>query len=138
MPRARNVGNSGFKESYKAYECKSCALIVWKNMAGRELEREEVKILLENGTVGPLEGFRSKLGRPFSAAVKLDGEFKQAFDFGDSGNGNAQVLDFSSLPAIAPCPACKSGTVHDTGEPTSAATRGSANSAWARPSASVR
>ena len=108
-------GNTGFKESYKAYECKSCALIVWKNMAGRELEREEVKNLLENGTVGPLEGFRSKLGRPFSAAVKLDGEFKQAFDFGDSASGNAQALDFSSLPVIGPCPACKSGTVHDTG-----------------------
>ena len=95
-------GNTGFKESYKAYECKSCGLIVWKNMAGRELEREEVKILLENGTVGPLEGFRSKLGRPFSAAVKLDGEFKQAFDFGDSANENGQALDFSSLPAIGP------------------------------------
>jgi DNA topoisomerase III len=107
--------NTGFKESYKAYECKSCGLIVWKNMAGRELEREEVKILLENGTVGPLEGFRSKLGRPFAAAVKLDGEFKQVFDFGDSANGNGQALDFKSLPAIGPCPACKSGTVHDTG-----------------------
>ena len=108
-------GTTGFKESYKAYECKGCGLVLWKNMAGRELEREEVKILLENGTVGPLEGFRSKLGRPFSAIVKLDGEFKQAFDFGDSANGNGQVLDFSTLPAIAPCPACKSGTVHDTG-----------------------
>ena len=108
-------GSAGFKESYKAYECKSCGLVVWKSMAGRELEREEVKILLENRSVGPLEGFRSKLGRPFSAVVKLDDEFKQAFDFGDSVNGNAKVLDFSSLPAIAPCPACKSGTVHDTG-----------------------
>ena len=77
-------GSTGFKESYKAYECKGCGLIVWKSMAGRELEREEVKILLENGTVGPLEGFRSKLGRPFSAIVKLDGDFEQAFDFGDS------------------------------------------------------
>ena len=84
-------------------------------MAGREFERDEVTNLLENGTVGPLEGFRSKLGRPFSAVVKLDGEFKQAFDFGDTANGNGQALDFSSLPAIGPCPACKSGTVHDTG-----------------------
>ena len=105
---------AGFKESYKAYECKACGLVVWKNMAGRELEREEVVKLLETGTVGPLEGFRSKLGRPFSALVKLDGDFKQAFDFGDAANGNGQV-DFSSAPAIAPCPVCKSGTVHDTG-----------------------
>jgi DNA topoisomerase-3 len=107
-------GEGVFKESYKAYECKSCGLLVWKNMAGRELEREEVKTLLEKGSVGPLDGFRSKLGRPFSAPVKLDAEFKQTFDFGDAANG-AQSLDFSALPAVAPCPACKTGTVHDTG-----------------------
>jgi DNA topoisomerase III len=104
-----------FKESYKAYQCKGCGLVLWKSMAGRELEREEVKTLLENGNVGPLEGFRSKLGRAFSAAVKLDGEFKQVFDFGDSTEGNGQPSDFSTLPVIAPCPICKSGTVHDTG-----------------------
>lgn len=108
-------GATGFKESYKAYECKACGLVLWKNMAGRELERDEVKNLLQTGTVGPLEGFRSKLGRPFSAIVKLDGEFKQAFDFGDTANGSGQALDFSTLPPVAPCPACKSGTIHDTG-----------------------
>jgi DNA topoisomerase-3 len=108
-------GAIGFKESYKAYECKACGLVVWKNMAGRELERDEVTKLLETGTVGPLEGFRSKLGRPFSAIVKLDGEFKQAFDFGDNANGNGQAIDFSTVPAVAPCPVCKSGTIHDTG-----------------------
>ncbi len=107
-------GEHGFKESYKAYECKSCAMLVWKNMAGRELEREEVKTLLEKGSVGPLEGFRSKMGRPFAAVIKIDPEFKQTFDFGDSLNG-AQSLDFSVLPIVAPCPACKSGNVHDTG-----------------------
>lgn len=107
-------GEQGFKESYKAYECKACGLLLWKNMAGRELEREEVKTLLEQGHVGPLEGFRSKMGRPFSAVVKMDPEFKQTFDFGDAANG-ALTLDFSTLPIIAPCPACKKGQVHDTG-----------------------
>jgi len=107
-------GETGFKESYKAYECKACGLLTWKNMAGRELEREEVTTLLEAGKVGPLEGFRSKLGRPFSAVVKLDAEFKQSFDFGDSAE-SAQNLDFSTLPAVAPCPVCKTGMIHDTG-----------------------
>ncbi len=104
----------GYKESYKAYECKACGHLLWKNMAGRELERDEVTKLLETGSVGPLEGFRSKLGRPFSAVVKLDPEQKQTFDFGDSVNG-ASNLDFSVLPPVAPCPICKKGTIHDTG-----------------------
>ena len=108
-------GNAGFKESYKAYECKSCALLVWKNMAGRELEREEVQTLLEKGAVGPLEGFRSKLGRPFSAVIKLDPEFKQSFDFGTSDASEAQTIDFSALPVITTCPVCKTGSVRDTG-----------------------
>jgi DNA topoisomerase III len=108
-------GAGTFKESYKAYQCKGCGLTLWKSMAGRELEREEIKTLLESGNVGPLEGFRSRLGRAFSAVVKLDSEFKQFFDFGESANENGQVPDFSTLPAVAPCPICKSGTVHDTG-----------------------
>ncbi len=108
-------GETGFKESYKAYECKACGMLVWKNMAGRELERDEVITLLEKGSMGPLEGFRSRLGRPFAAVVKLDPEFKQTFDFGDSANGG-QNLDFTQLPVVAPeCPACKKGAIHDTG-----------------------
>lgn len=77
-------GGGPFKESFKAYECVNpeCKLIIWKNMSGRELEREEVEKLLTEKRVGPLEGFRSKLGRAFNAVVMLDGqEWKQKFDF---------------------------------------------------------
>ncbi|GAB4179373.1 MAG: DNA topoisomerase III [Terrimicrobiaceae bacterium] len=108
-------GAVGFKESYKAYECRGCGMLVWKNMAGRELEREEVATLLKEGRVGPLDGFRSRLGRPFSAPVKLDPEFKQTFDFADSAEGAAN-LDFSALPVVhETCPACKEGRIHDAG-----------------------
>lgn len=110
-------GSRGFKESFKAFECKAegCGAIVWKNMAGRQFEREEVERLLTNGSVGPLEGFRSKLGRPFSAIVRFDKEEgKQSFDFGDSAD-SAASLNFSELPSIGACPACKTGTIHDTG-----------------------
>jgi DNA topoisomerase-3 len=101
-----------FKETFKAYESPNGTLI-WKTMAGRELEREEVKTLLEQGQVGPLEGFRSKMGRPFSAVVKLDAECKQTFDFGDSDKGAPP--DFTNAPIIGLCPVCKKGQVHDVG-----------------------
>ncbi|MDD5200690.1 MAG: DNA topoisomerase III [Terrimicrobiaceae bacterium] len=107
-------GAADFKESFKAYECKGCGLLVWKTMAGRELEREEVKTLLEAGSVGPLEGFRSKMGRPFSAVVKLDADHKQTFDFGDADSKGA-APDFSQAPIIGACPVCKKGQVHDVG-----------------------
>lgn len=108
-------GHAGFTESFKAFECSAkCGVIIWKNMAGRQFERDEVRKLLTDGVVGPLEGFRSKMGRPFAAVVKLDPEFKQSFDFGDSQD-SSRVIDFSVLPSIGTCPACKSGTIHDTG-----------------------
>jgi len=108
-------GHVGFEESFKAFECGGkCGTIIWKNMAGRQFEREEVQKLLRDGVVGPLEGFRSKLGRPFAAVVKLDPAFKQTFDFGDSEDSSRQI-DFSVLPSIGTCPVCKTGTIHDTG-----------------------
>ncbi|MDX2080036.1 MAG: DNA topoisomerase III [Terrimicrobiaceae bacterium] len=108
-------GHVGFPESFKAFECGAkCGVIVWKNMAGRQFERDEVQALLEKGAVGPLEGFRSKLGRPFAAVVKLDGEHKQSFDFGDESAGGTK-LDFSVLPVIGKCPVCSTGNIHDTG-----------------------
>lgn len=91
-----------FKESFKAYECEGCKFIVWKSMAGRELEREEVITLLEKGTVGPLEGFRSKLGRPFNAAVRInrDEEWKVEFAFDNANGADGKPLDLSTAKAL--------------------------------------
>jgi len=108
-------GHGTFKESFKAYECVGCQLIIWKNMAGRELERGEVQTLLEEGKVGPLEGFRSRLGRPFSATVKFDEAHKQQFDFGQAEEDSEQGFDFSQLTPIGPCPVCSGGQVFDIG-----------------------
>lgn len=110
------ASEAGFKESFKAYECKGCGLLLWKTMAGRELERDEAQALLTQGQVGPLEGFRSKMGRPFSAVVKLDAEFKQSFDFGNADSqGGGEAPDFSTAPVIGECLVCKKGKVYDIG-----------------------
>jgi DNA topoisomerase-3 len=109
-------GAGEFKESFKAFECRGCGLLIWKNMAGRELERDEVKELLSAGRVGPLEGFRSKMGRPFAAVVRLDAEGKQTFDFGADANSAVQTMDFSQMPFVGKCRHCGEGQVYDTGE----------------------
>ena len=91
-------GSERFKESFKAYECSNpeCKLLIWKSMSGRELEREEVITLLMEKRVGPLEGFRSKLGRGFNAVVMLDTEeWKQKFDFPEKDGENGKPIDLS-------------------------------------------
>jgi DNA topoisomerase III len=107
-------GGGPFKEDYRTYTCASCGLRVWKSMAAREFEPEEVKELLTKGRVGPLEGFRSKMGRAFSAVVKLGPENKPEFEFenGAAGGGDENV-DLSTLTPVAPCPVCKAGNVYE-------------------------
>lgn len=109
-------GGGPFKETFKAYECENpeCKLIVWKNMSGRELEREEVAALLTGKRIGPIEGFRSKMGRAFSAVVILDAstEWKQKFDFEKDGNGDANgtAPDLSTATSLGETPA---GTLYE-------------------------
>ena len=71
-------GASPFNETFRTFECPGCKLIVWKMMAAREFEREEVVQAPQDGARRPLEGFRSKLGRAFSAVVTLERRGVQA------------------------------------------------------------
>jgi DNA topoisomerase-3 len=105
------------KETYKTYQCTKCDFSMWKIIASRQLEIEEVEQLLREKKVGPLQGFKNRMGRPFSAIVKMSPELKPEFDFGPGSlgeNGQAQPIDFSGMEVIGTCPKCKS-TVYDTG-----------------------
>lgn len=107
-------GGRNFKEDYRTFHCTACDYRLWKTLAGRLFDPEEVKTLLNEGRVGPLEGFRSKIGRAFSAIVKIGAELKPEFDFGnpdEDENGNA--IDFSQYPVIADCTVCNQGKVHE-------------------------
>jgi DNA topoisomerase-3 len=106
-------GGGPFDEDYRTFKCRSCELIVWKTMAGRLFDRSEIERLLRDGRVGPLEGFRSKMGRKFNAPVKLGEDFKQQFDFGENGSGGALAIDKARHEAIGLCPVCHKGQVYD-------------------------
>src|SRR5260370_42125647 len=64
-------GGGPFDESYRTFKCRSGELIVWKTMPGRLFDLSELEKLLTEKQVGPLEGFRSRVGRKFNATVKL-------------------------------------------------------------------
>ena len=110
-------GGGPYNESFKAYECANgCKTIVWKTMAGREFERDEVVQLLSEGRVGPLEGFRSKLGRAFNAVVVLDekSEWKQKFDFEKDEGAEGEAPVWVNPEPIAKCPVCREGSVFES------------------------
>jgi len=96
------------QENYKRFACTKCEFSITKHPGGRQFEVEEVEQLLRERTLGPLQGFRSRLGRPFAAILKITAENKLEFDFGQSRDdeGGDEPVDFSGQPALGPCPKC--------------------------------
>jgi DNA topoisomerase-3 len=56
-----------------------------------------------------LQGFRSKMGRPFAAIIKLNAELQPEFDFGQSNDGEGEEVDFSAQESLGTCPKCSAG-----------------------------
>jgi DNA topoisomerase-3 len=98
-------------ENYKKFQCQKCDFGLWKIVASRQLEIPEVEELIAKRQVGPLQGFRSKQGRPFAAVIKLTDELKPEFDFGQEktdGDGAVAEVDFSGQEPVGECPKCGS------------------------------
>lgn len=106
-------GKGPFKENVRQFKCRSCDLSLWKSLAGRPLDRAEITDLLTKKTVGPLDGFRSRFGKPFSAELEFDPEFKLKFVFGEREGDPAAEAAIRNSEAIATCPVCKKGTIRE-------------------------
>ncbi|WP_295455834.1 type IA DNA topoisomerase [uncultured Thiodictyon sp.] len=123
METARAWGCSRYREG--------CAFTVWKTMAGLKLTKAQVRELLSAGRIGPLEGFQSKAGKPFTAALRLGADGRVEFEFGagpaaaavavpDAGALSASpvVKSASATPPAADrgpagltCPKCGQGSI---------------------------
>lgn len=94
-------------ETYRKFKCTKCDFSIWKVVSSREFAPEEIETLIEKKSVGPLTGFRSRMGKPFAAVVKLTPEFRAEFDFGRPPEGEgAEKVDFTGLTPMGPCPKC--------------------------------
>jgi DNA topoisomerase-3 len=114
------------KENYRRFACvgkagsEGCGFSFGKSPAGRTFETAEANALLRDKKIGPLEGFRSKAGWPFTSeiVIKYDDEahnYKLEFDFGDDKKGeeSGELVEFADA-ALGPCPICGSD-VHEHG-----------------------
>jgi DNA topoisomerase-3 len=110
------------KENYRRFACcgasgieDGCGFSITKIPAGRAFETVEADAFIRDKKIGPLEGFRSKAGWPFTAELKLveDAEinnWKLEFDFGDdakNAEGDGEPVDFSGQQSLGACPKCK-------------------------------
>ncbi|GAB2866153.1 DNA topoisomerase III [Pseudoduganella ginsengisoli] len=109
------------KENYRRFACTKCEFSMTKTPGSRQFEINEVEELLRERTIGPLQGFRSKMGRPFAAILRIvkDEEiknFKLEFDFGqnEEEGEEGEGVDFSNQTPVGPCPKC-TGNVYEMG-----------------------
>ena len=94
------------KETYKKFQCQACEFALWKIVAGRQFEAVEIDELLTQRKIGPLTGFRNKMGRPFNAMIKLNAEHAPEFDFGQTDGDDGEAVDFSAQEPLGACPKC--------------------------------
>ena len=94
------------QENYRKFQCQKCDFAIWKVTSGREWSPEELAELITKRVVGPLTGFRSKQGRPFSALVRLSDELRPEFDFGQAAGEGDEAPDFSAQEPLGECPKC--------------------------------
>ncbi|WP_136413750.1 MULTISPECIES: DNA topoisomerase III [Oxalobacteraceae] len=104
------------KENYRRFACTKCEFSMTKIPGSRQFEIAEVEELLAKREIGPLQGFRSKMGRPFAAILKIvrDEEiknYKLEFDFGQGqeDDEDGEGVDFSNQTPLGACPKCGSG-----------------------------
>jgi DNA topoisomerase-3 len=126
------------KENYRRFTCMGkdgathvhvdgqegpgCGFSITKIPGARSFELHEADALLRDHKIGPLEGFRSKAGWPFTAELKLvrDDEIKNwklEFDFGEDAKKDqedGEPVDFSDQQSLGACPKCK-GHVYEHG-----------------------
>jgi DNA topoisomerase-3 len=116
------------RENYRRFACvgekspsdHGCGFSISKIPGGRQFEIPEVETFLAEREIGPLQGFRSKMGRPFAAILKIvpDDETKNLkleFDFGQSNDDeNGEPVDFTGQQALGACPKC-GGAVYELG-----------------------
>ncbi|MBC7455466.1 MAG: topoisomerase C-terminal repeat-containing protein, partial [Massilia sp.] len=103
------------KENYRRFACSKCDFNMSKTPGSRQFEIAEVEELLANRTIGPMQGFRSKMGRPFAAILRIvrDEDIsncKLEFDFGQNDESeDGEGVDFTGQTALGACPKCTGG-----------------------------
>lgn len=73
-------------ETPRAFSCSKwketgCSFAIWKEIAKKKIGSKEVEALLKDGKTGVLNGFKSRAGNDFDAALVLNSEGKVVFHF---------------------------------------------------------
>ena len=96
-------------ETLRNYKSQDGIFLVYKTIGNRKFDEDEINSLVIDRSIGPLDGFRSKAGKPFSAMLKIDDNNKVKFIFENQPKDNKasedEISDLSKFPVLGQCPA---------------------------------
>jgi DNA topoisomerase-3 len=96
-------------EGLRNYRSQDGKLMISKVIGGRKISEVEISELLANKRVGPLDGFKSRVGADFSATLTLDESFKIKFIYENSdeerdGFKRLSKEEIDALEVVGKCP----------------------------------
>lgn len=93
------------KEGLRQYKSQDGTISIYKVICNRKFSEEEIGTIIKNREIGPLDGFISKSGKPFSATLRLNDSNKIEFVFDQSRRDNSMDgIDPDKLPVLGKCP----------------------------------
>ena len=98
------------RETMRTYSCEGeeCQFVVWKEAGGRYVDRSTAEVLVKEGNTSKKQGFFTRDGREYEAALILNEDRKVELSIGlDDGVDGA---DFEPVD-VADCPMCEGGIV---------------------------
>ena len=98
------IDGSMLLETFRAYKSKDGKFTIYKTIGNRKISEDEIRELVTKGKVGPLDGFRSKMGKPYSASLKLDENYAVKFQFGDGAEPERKPENIDDAPVVGKCP----------------------------------
>ncbi|WP_050028664.1 DNA topoisomerase III [Verrucomicrobium sp. BvORR034] len=98
-------GAKTFKNTEEFVACRTedCKLRVFKNVAGRNLNDDELRTLIEKRLLPTMDGFRSRVGKEFSAGLEIKDDRKVNFLF---EKGQSDEINWAEAPVLCECPVC--------------------------------
>ena len=100
-------------ETFRCFKSQDGKIAIYKVIGNRKMSEEEITELVEKGHVGPLEGFKSRFGKPYIASLELTDDYQVKFNFGPKVEAIVPLEDLKKNPCVGECPLCK-GKVYAT------------------------
>ncbi|MDR2396647.1 MAG: DNA topoisomerase 3 [Puniceicoccales bacterium] len=95
-------------ETFRSFRSQDGKIAIFKMIGNRRMSEKEIIELLKDKKIGPLEGFRSKAGKAFSAILELTDDYQVKFNFHKGESNYLTLEDLSEYPSVGVCPLCKS------------------------------